>query len=218
MKQFEKVAQKGNILGIDAFHLYDTYGFPLELTEELAKEKRISVDSKGFHEAFEEHQEISRAGAEKKFGGIGEGATVEATKLHTATHLLHQALREILGDHVRQMGSDITSKRLRFDFSHPQKMTSEEIKKVEDLVNQKIKEDLKVEKEEMSYQEAIDGGALAFFKEKYPEKVTVYSVNNFSKEICGGPHVEKAGELGHFKIIKEESSGAGVRRIRATVE
>jgi len=218
LKQFEKITEKGQISGIDAFHLFDTYGFPLELTEELAKEKKIIVDKKGFEKAFEKHREISRAGAEKKFGGIGKEATYQAAKLHTATHLLQAALREVLGKHVKQMGSDITSQRLRFDFSHPQKMTEEEIKKVEDLVNQKIKGDLEVKKEEMSYEEAIKSGALAFFKEKYPEKVTVYSVNNFSREICAGPHVRQTSEIGHFEILKEESSGAGVRRIRAILK
>lgn len=218
LKQFEKIAKRGDISGIDAFHLFDTYGFPLELTRELAKEKNLKVDIEGFQGALEKHREISRAGAEKKFGGIGKEATYEATKLHTATHLLQAALREILGKHVKQMGSDITSQRLRFDFSHPQKMTKEEIKKVEDLVNQKIKEDLEVKKEEMPYEEAIKSGALSFFKEKYPERVTVYTIGDFSKEICGGPHVKRTSELGLFKIIKEESCGAGIRRIRAILE
>jgi alanyl-tRNA synthetase len=168
--------------------------------------------------AQKRHQEISRRGAEKKFGGIGKEADYQAVKLHTATHLLHQDLREVLGPHVKQMGSDITTERLRFDFSHPQKLTPEEIKKVEDLVNAKIKEDLEVIKEEMSYKEAIEKGALAFFKDKYPERVTVYSIGNFSKEICAGPHVHRTSELGHFKIIKEESSAAGIRRIKAILE
>jgi len=236
LKQFEKISARGDILGEEAFHLFDTYGFPLELTEELAKEKGLKVDIKGFEESFKKHREISRAGVEKKFGGIGREATYTAAKLHTATHLLHAALGRILGKHVKQMGSDITPQRLRFDFSHPQKMTNEEIKKVEDLVNQKIKEDLEVKKEEMSYSEAINNGALAFFKEKYPKRVSVYSITElpkeakvkmkakpsspkiFSKEICAGPHVRKTSELGRFKIIKEESSGAGVRRIRAILE
>ena len=218
LKQFEKISQKGDISGIDAFHLYDTYGFPLELTEELAKEKELGVDKKGFEEAFKKHQEISRAGAEKKFGGIGKDTTYEATKLHTATHLLHAALRKILGTNVKQMGSDITSQRLRFDFSHPQKLTPDEIKKVEDLVNQKIQEDLEVKKEEMGYEEAIKLSALAFFKEKYPDKVSVFSIGSFSKEICAGPHIKRTSELGHFKIIKEESAGANLRRIRAILE
>ncbi len=223
LKQFEKVSTKGEISGKNAFHLYDTYGFPLELTEELAKEKGIVVDREGFKKAFKKHQEISRAGAEKKFGGIGKEATHEATRLHTATHLLHQSLRDILGAHVKQMGSDITSQRLRFDFSHPQKLSQEEIKKVEDLVNQKVKEDLGIVKEEMSYQSAIRTGALAFFRDKYPDRVTVYSVSDssgkiFSKEICAGPHTKRTGDLGCFKIIKEESAGAGIRRIRAILE
>jgi alanyl-tRNA synthetase len=218
LKQFEKVAKKGEISGIDAFHLFDTYGFPLELTEELAKEKNLKVDVEGFKEAFQKHREISRAGVEKKFGGVGKEASYEATKLHTATHLLHAALRKILGEHVKQMGSDITPQRLRFDFSHPKKLTKEEIKKVEDLVNQKIKEDLEVKKEEMELKEALKSGALAFFKEKYPEKVTVYSIGDFSKEICAGPHVKRTSELGHFKIEKEESAGSGIRRIRAILE
>ena len=204
--------------GQEAFDLYQSYGFPLELTEELAKEKSFQVDTEGFLSAQKKHQEISRAGVEKKFGGVGKEATYESAKLHTATHLLHAALRKILGANVKQMGSDITPQRLRFDFSHPQKITKEELKKVEDLVNQKIKEDLVVKKEEMSYEEAIKSGALAFFKEKYPPIVTVYSINDFSKEICAGPHVNRISELGHFKIVKEESSGAGVRRIRSILK
>ncbi len=233
LKEFEKVANRGDIAGSDAFHLYDTYGFPLELTEELAKEKKIKIDIEGFKTAFKKHREISRAGVEKKFGGVGKEAGYESAKLHTATHLLHAALREVLGTHVKQMGSDVNSQRLRFDFSHSQKMTGEELKRVEELVNQKIKEDLEVKKEEMSLEEALKSGALSFFKEKYPEKVTVYSITelpkeakvekrtkfsstgSFSKEICAGPHVKRTSELGKFKIIKEESSSAGVRRIRA---
>lgn len=217
LKQFKKIAQKGKISGQDAFHLFETYGFPLELTQELAKEKGFEVDVEEFKKAFKKHRKVSRAGAEKKFGGVGEKASFQATKLHTATHLLHAALRKILGPHVKQMGSDITSQRFRFDFFHPQKVTDEEIKKVENLVNQKIKEDLKVKKEEMPYDKAIKSGALAFFKEKYPETVSVYSISNFSKEICAGPHVKRTSKLGHFRIIKEESSGAGIRRIRAVL-
>ena len=218
LKQFEKIAAKGDISGIDTFHLYDTYGFPLELTEELAKEKGLTVDKKSFEEAFKKHQEVSRAGVEKKFGGVGKEAGYQVTKLHTATHLLHRALREVLDLQVKQMGSDITPQRLRFDFSHPQKMTAKEIKKVEEIVNQKIKEDLEVKKEEIAYKKAIEQEALAFFKEKYPPIVTVYSIGNFSKEICAGPHVSRTFELGRFKIIKEESSGSGIRRIRAILE
>ena len=235
-KEFEKVIEKikieqadpehREISGIAAFALFERYGFPLELTGEMAAEKGIAVDEKGFWEEFKKHQEISRAGAEKKFGGHGLEAGAESrleekekiTKLHTAAHLLHAALREILGEDVRQMGSDINSERLRFDFSHISKIPPEKIKKIEDLVNQKISENLPVKKEIMAYEEAIKSGALAFFKEKYPEIVTVYSVNDFSKEICGGPHIQNTSEIGKFKIIKEESSSAGVRRIKAVIE
>lgn len=213
-----KLKNLKEIPGKVAFDLYQSYGFPLELTKEMAKEEGFFVDEREFQKEFEKHKKISRAGVEKKFGGIGKEATSQAIKLHTATHLLHAALRKILGDHVRQTGSDITPQRLRFDFSHPKKLTSEEIKKVENLVNQKIKENLKVKKEKMSYQEAIKSGALAFFREKYPEKVSVYSIGDFSKEICAGPHVNETGKLGHFKIVKEESAGSGIRRIRAILK
>jgi len=231
LAQFDKLLkskiknQKSKIIdGEEAFDLYQSYGFPLELTRELTREEGFEIDEKNFQEKFKKHQEISRAGVEKKFGGHGIDNlqlityNLQLTKLHTATHLLQAALRNVLGEHVKQMGSDITPQRLRFDFSHSKKMTEEELKKVEDLVNQKIKENLEVKKEEMRYKDAIKFGALAFFKEKYPEKVTVYSVNNFSKEICAGPHVKRTSELGHFKIVKEESSGAGIRRIRAILE
>jgi alanyl-tRNA synthetase len=194
---------------------------PLEVSREIAVQENVKISDRldiEFKKAVEKHQEVSRAGAGKKFGGIGKEASEAAIKLHTATHLLHQALREVLGKHVKQMGSDINSERLRFDFSHPQKLTPKEIKKVEDLINQIIKEDHKVKKETMSYEKALKSGALAFFKEKYPPQVDVYSVGEFSREICGGPHVESTGKLGLFKIIKEESSGAGVRRIRAVLE
>lgn len=219
IKETSQILKKGDITGEEAFHIYESYGFPLEMIEEMAKEKgKRLINKKGFYRAQKKHQEISRAGVKKKFGGIGVGATYAATKLHTATHLLHAALREILGEHVKQTGSDITPQRLRFDFTHDRKMTKEEIEKVECLVNQKIKDNLEVKKTEMRYQEAIDSGALAFFKEKYPEKVTVYSINNFSREVCAGPHVHRTSELGRFKIKKEESSGAGIRRIRAVLE
>lgn len=218
LKEFEKRYKEGvfatSASGLTAFDLYQNYGFPLELTEELVKEKELKIDEESFKEAFRRHQEVSRAGAESKFGGGGEFSP----KLHTATHLLHAALRKILGGHVKQMGSDITSQRLRFDFSHSQKLTAEEIKKVEDLINQKIKEDLEIKREEMSYEDALSSGALAFFKEKYPERVVVYTISDFSKEICAGPHVKKTSGLGLFKIIKEESSGAGVRRIKAVLQ
>ena len=219
IKETNTLLALGDIDGRDAFRIYETYGFPFEMIDEIAKEKgRKIVNRENFEKEFKRHQEISRAGAEKKFGGIGKGATYQAAKLHTATHLLHQALRQILGKHVRQMGSDITPQRLRFDFSHSQKLTDDEKKKIEELVNQKIKEDLEVHREKMSLEEAIKSGALAFFKEKYPSEVTVYSIGDFSKEICAGPHVKRTSELGHFKIVKEESCGEGVRRIRAILE
>lgn len=188
------------------------------------------MDEEGFKRAFEVHQEKSRAGAVGKFGGHGlvldtgelkatsEEEVEIVTRLHTATHMLHQALRTVLGRHVQQQGSDITAQRLRFDFTHPKKLTPEEIKAVEDLVNQKVQEDLPVSWRETTYDAAIAEGVLAFFKEKYPPRVKVYSVGTFSKEICGGPHVTNSGEIGHFKIVKDESCGAGVRRIRAVVE
>ena len=218
IKQFEKMISSGDIGGKEAFYLFESYGFPFELTQELSKEKGLQVDKKSFEEALEKHRTTSRAGAPKKFGGVGEGAGIESAKLHTATHLLQSALREVLGAHVKQVGSDVTPQRLRFDFSHFQKVTEEEVEKVEEIINRKIKEDIPVKKEELSYEEALKSGALAFFKEKYPKRVTVYSINGFSKEVCGGPHAERTSELGHFKIVKEESAGSGIRRIRAILE
>ncbi|GMX58806.1 MAG: alanine--tRNA ligase [Candidatus Microsyncoccus archaeolyticus] len=212
------------ITGEEAFDLYQSYGFPLELVEEIANEKDFLVDKSGFNEALKKHQDVSREGMEKKFGGVGKDSGEMGVKYHTLTHLLHAALRKVLGDHVKQMGSDINSERLRFDFAHGIKMTEEEIKKVEDLVNEKIKEGLIVEKQEMSLDKAINDGALAFFKDKYGEMVFVWTIFNpqtkevFSKEVCGGPHVETLKDLGIFKIIKEESSSAGVRRIKAILK
>jgi len=214
---------KKELTGEEVFDLYQSYGFPLELTQEIAAEKGLTINVNEFNIALEKHQSISRAGAEKKFGGVGKDTGEEGAKLHTATHLLHTALRNVLGEHVEQMGSDINAERLRFDFKHTQKMTPEEIKAVEELVNLKIKENLEIKKEELILEEALKSGAIAFFKEKYPEKVNVWTMFNpqngevFSKEICAGPHVEKTGQLKSFKIIKEESSSAGVRRIKAVV-
>ncbi len=205
---------KGDLSGKQAFDKYQSYGFPIEMIREMAEEKGRKVDIEGFQEELKKHQEISRAGKEKKFGGGGEFSP----QLHTATHLLHAALRKVLGEQVKQMGSDINLERLRFDFSFSRKLSPEEIKKVEDLVNEIIKKDLEVKKEEMSLDKALESGALAFFKEKYPEKVNVYSIQGFSKEICAGPHIERTNQLGKFKIIKEESSSAGVRRIKAILE
>jgi len=218
------------IKGEEAFSLYETYGFPFEFILQLAEEKGFKVDKEGFLKWSGRHREISRKGAKKKFGGLGieeitkEGDRIKVTRLHTATHLLQAALRKVLGSQVKQMGSDINPKRLRFDFSFSRKMTPEEIKKTEDLVNKKIKQALKVKEEKMPFKEAINQGALAFFKEKYPEVVSVYSIFDqktgevFSKEVCAGPHAKSTKELGKFKIIKEESSSRGVRRIRAVLE
>ncbi|MFP4618912.1 MAG: alanine--tRNA ligase [Spirochaetaceae bacterium] len=222
--EFEKMlpnllkGEKKLIPGRIAFKLYDTYGFPLEITEELAAEHGLTVDREGFQKAFEKHQELSKKGAEKTFKGGLADASEQTTALHTATHLLHQALRNVLGDHVRQMGSNITTERLRFDFVHPDKLTPEQIQQVEDMVNEQIERDLPVKMEIKTLEEAKDEGAIAFFDAKYGEQVKIYSVGDFSKEVCGGPHVERTGELGKFKIKKEQSSSAGVRRIRAILE
>ena len=223
-KQFEKMTyfleKQGvkEISGGSAFKLYDTYGFPIELTKELAQEKGFTVDEKGFEEAFAKHQELSRTAEAGQFkSGLGDHSE-QTTALHTATHLLHAALRKVLGTHVQQKGSNITPERLRFDFSHAEKMTPEQIKEVEDLVNKAISDDLTVTCETMSPQEAVDKGAVAFFSSKYGEQVTVYTVGDFSKEVCAGPHVQHTGDMGHVRILKEESSSAGVRRIKAVLE
>ena len=220
-REFEKVItnleNKGSSIvdGAILFKLYETYGFPPEVTSDLAKEKGFTVDMAGFDKLFAEHQQKSRQGSEQKFkGGLAEQNEI-TTAYHTATHLLHKALKVVLGDHVRQNGSNITTERLRFDFNHPQKMTKEEIQQVEDLVNEKIKEDLPVTCEEMTLEEAKASGATGLFENKYGDRVKVYTIGDFSKEICGGPHVTHTGELGTFKIKKEESSGSGVRRIKA---
>ncbi|MDD4476780.1 MAG: alanine--tRNA ligase [Patescibacteria group bacterium] len=209
--------------GKEAFDLYQSYGFPLEMTIEMAKEKGAEVDVAIFNEEMKKHQDLSRAGAEQKFkGGLADHSEI-STKYHTATHLLHSALRRVLGEHIAQKGSNITAERLRFDFSHPQKMTDEEKQKVEDLVNEAIKKDYSVSFSEMTVTEAKAQNAIGLFEDKYGTKVKVYTVGDpreefFSKEICGGPHVERTGILGKFKILKEEASGAGVRRIKAALE
>ena len=206
------------IPGRIAFRLYDTYGFPLEITEELAAEHGLGHDREGFQKAFEKHQALSKAGSEKTFkGGLADHGEA-AKRLHTATHLLHKALRIVLGDHVAQKGSNITDERLRFDFLHPAQMTPEELKKVDDIVNEQIGRELDVSFDVMSLEDAMNGGAIALFSDKYDEKVKVYSVGDFSKEVCGGPHVANTQELGHFRIVKEQSSSAGVRRIRAVLD
>lgn len=222
LKEWEKIAEKGKISGEEAFRLFSTYGFPLELTIELAQENKITVDQKGFQKAFSVHQKISRNGAEKRFKGGLIDDSYETTKLHTTTHLLQAALRTVLGPEVMQKGSNITPDRLRFDFSYSQKVTEDEKKKIEELVNNAIQSRLPVEKKEVKYADALKMGALGVFEKKYGEKVKVFTVGNpsqpFSREICGGPHVKNTSELGKFKIIKEEAVSAGVRRIKAILE
>lgn len=217
LKEFERFAADGELTGKDAFLLFSTYGFPLEVTQELAEERELAIDLDGFEEEMKKHQETSRKGAEQKFSGGLADHSEATTKLHTATHLMHQALRQVLGDHVYQKGSNITPDRLRFDFSHLDKMTPEEKEEVENIVNDVIERDLTVSFEEMTVDEAKAQGAIGVFDEKYGNKVKVYSVGDFSKEICGGPHVENTGVLGKFKIKKEEASSAGVRRIKAVL-
>ncbi len=223
-KEFEKeiaeIRKQGKevVDGKIVFRLYDTYGFPPEVTEELAQENGMKIDKEEFNKLFKEHQEKSRAGSEQKFkGGLASTGEME-TKYHTATHLLNAALKQVLGQHVHQKGSNITAERMRFDFSHPSKMTDEEKQKTEDLVNKWIKDAIPVEHMEMKKDEAIKMGAEAMFIEKYGDIVSVYKIGDFSLELCGGPHVHNTSELGHFKIKKEESSSSGVRRIKAILE
>ena len=219
-KEVKKLKEQGKdkIEGKVVFRLYDTYGFPPEVTGDLAKENDMTIDMDGFKELFKEHQEKSRAGSEQKFkGGLASTGEME-TKYHTATHLLNAALKQVLGSHVHQRGSNITSERLRFDFSHDAKMTDEEKKATEDLINKWIEEAIPVEHFEMKKDEAIAQGAEAMFIEKYGDIVSVYKIGDVSLELCGGPHVSNTSELGHFKIKKEESSSSGVRRIKAVLE
>ena len=218
LREFAKMGEDGKITGKDAFLLFQSYGFPLEMTEELAAEKKIKVDIKEFHKEYELHQELSRVGAEKKFKGGLSDASEETRKLHTATHLLGEALRKIVSKDIKQRGSNITAERLRFDFNFDRKLTDEEKKAVEEEVNRIIELGLDVKKEEMSLKDALKSGAQAEFGARYPEKVTVYSVGDYSKEICMGPHVKNTKELGHFRIRKEESSAAGIRRIKAVLK
>jgi alanyl-tRNA synthetase len=222
LREVEKIEQ---VDGKIAFDLYQTYGFPLEITTELFREKGQEIDFAQFEAEFEKHKELSRTASAGMFKGGLSHHSEKTTQYHTATHLLHKALRDVLGTHVSQKGSNITEERLRFDFSHPEKLTDEQLKQVEDLVNEKIIEKLPVRVETMSKEEALNSGALAFFAEKYGDQVTVYSIGDnstgsgytFSKEICGGPHVSNTSELGTFKIQKEESAGAGIRRIYAVL-
>lgn len=208
---------KKEISGRVAFTLYDTYGFPLELTEELAQENGLTVDKKGFEEAFSHHQQESKKNLDKSFkGGLADHGE-ETTKLHTATHLLHKALQIVLGDHVKQKGSNITAERLRFDFSHPEKMTEDQIRKVESLVNEQIQRGLEVSQTVTTVEEAKKKGAMALFSDKYGEQIKLYQIGDFSLEVCGGPHVTNTKELGQFKIAKEQAVSAGVRRIKAVL-
>ena len=223
-REFEKEVNKLKAQGKDkiegkvVFRLYDTYGFPPEVTGDLAKENNMTIDMEGFKALFKEHQEKSRAGSEQKFkGGLASTGEME-TKYHTATHLLNAALKQVLGSHVHQRGSNITAERLRFDFSHDAKMTDEEKKATEDLINKWIEEAIPVEHFEMKKDEAISQGAEAMFIEKYGDIVSVYKIGDVSLELCGGPHVSNTSELGHFKIKKEESSSSGVRRIKAVLQ
>ncbi len=221
IKEFNKLIANLNgsaIDGVSAFHLYDTYGFPIELTVELAKEKGVSVDEKGFAAAFEEHQKKSQAGAEQRFkGGLADNSEATAA-LHSATHLLQAALRKVLhDDSVAQKGSNITVERLRFDFSFGRKLTPEELREVERLVNEAIAANVPITCEEMTVEEAKAQGAIGLFESKYGEKVKVYTMGSFSKEICGGPHAKNTGDLGRFEIKKEEASSSGVRRIKAVL-
>lgn len=222
-REFDKMAEalkthgQTQISGRSAFKLYDTYGFPLEFTEDLARESGLTVDREGYEAAFKKHQELSKQGEGVFKGGLADHSD-KTTALHSATHLLHRALKETLGEHVNQKGSNITPERLRFDFSHPDKMTPEQIKQVEGIVNKVIEADLPVTMEIMTLDEAKAAGATALFTQKYDEKLKVYSIGEFSKEVCGGPHVERTGGMGHFRILKEESSSAGVRRIKAVLE
>jgi alanyl-tRNA synthetase len=224
LHELEKILPKiienkqDTISGRLAFKLYDTYGFPIEFTKEIAEEKGLKIDEKGFDEAFEKHRELSQQAQTQNFkGGLADNS-VETTKLHTATHLLHRALKNILGEHVNQKGSNITTERLRFDFTHPDKIEDDKLKMVEDMVNEQINNKLDVTMKTMSLEEAKKIGATALFTDKYDQQVKVYIIGDFSIEVCGGPHVKNTGELGKFKILKEQSSSAGIRRIKAILE
>ena len=221
IREFERLVGtlSGSVIdGVSAFHLYDTFGFPIELTQELAAERGLTVDAAGFDEAFKAHQELSHAGAEQRFQGGLADHTEETAQLHTATHLLQAGLRKVLGsEDVAQKGSNITAERLRFDFSFPRKLTPEELSAVEAFVNEAITADVEVVCEEMTVDEAKESGAIGLFESKYGSKVKVYTVPGFSREICGGPHAARTGELGRFEIKKEEASSAGVRRIKAVL-
>ena len=223
-KEFSKNVAKAKEEGKEkldgqvVFRLYDTFGFPPEMTSELAEEAGLKIDMEEFNELFKKHQDLSRAGSEAKFKGGLADHSEQTTAYHTATHLLHKALQIVLGEHATQKGSNLTAERLRFDFANPCKVTPEQLKQVEDIVNEQIQRDLVVTCEEMSLEDAKASGATGLFANKYGEKVKVYTIGDFSKEICGGPHVERTGGMGHFKILKEEGVAAGIRRIKAILE
>lgn len=223
-KEFAKNVEKAKVEGKDklegqvVFRLYDTFGFPPEMTAELAAEKDMKIDMEEFNELFKKHQELSRSGSEAKFKGGLADHSEKTTAYHTATHLLHKALQIVLGEHATQKGSNLTAERLRFDFANPQKVTPEQLKQVEDIVNEQIQRDLPVTCEEMSLEDAKASGATGLFANKYGDKVKVYTIGDFSKEICGGPHVARTGNMGHFRIVKEEGVAAGIRRIKAVLE
>ncbi|MEW6752097.1 MAG: alanine--tRNA ligase [Candidatus Latescibacterota bacterium] len=231
LRQFARLAERGQgIGGQEAFELFATYGFPLELTRELAQEHGLPVDEQGFAAAYASHQERSRQGSGYRFTGGLADRSLQATRYHTATHLLHAALRRVLGSHVEQRGSHINGERLRFDFSHPDRLPPEAVAKLEELVNAAIRRDYPVRCSEMTVAQALEGGAIGLFGERYGSRVKVYTVGDpgqrpqadpaaatFSKEVCGGPHAARTGELGRFQIVREQSAGAGVRRIRAVL-
>jgi alanyl-tRNA synthetase len=216
--QSAKEEGKTKLDGQVVFRLYDTFGFPPEMTAELANEQGLEIDMQEFEELFKKHQDLSRQGAENKFKGGLADHSEKTTAYHTAAHLLHKALQTVLGPHATQKGSNLTAERLRFDFANPQKVTPEELQKIEDMVNEQIQRDLVVVCEEMPMDEAKAQGATGLFENKYGDKVKVYTIGDFSKEICGGPHLERTGNMGHFKILKEEGVAAGIRRIKAILE
>jgi alanyl-tRNA synthetase len=223
LREFEKVTAgvlergESQMPPADSLKLHETYGFPIDLTRELAAERGIRVDMEAFAALFREFQEKSRGTGGSFKGGLADHSE-QTTKLHTATHLMHKALRQVLGTHVQQVGSNITPERLRFDFTHPERVTEEQLREVAVIVNARIAENLPVTMLVEPLSEALAGGALAFFGDRYGEVVKVYTIGGFSKEVCGGPHVNSTGELGHFRILKEEAVGQGKRRIRASVE
>jgi len=222
LKKFNEIAKDNLITGKEAFLLFQSFGFPIEMTQELANEKGIKLDLEEYNQEFKRHQDLSRTATAGIFkSGLADDSE-SVKKLHTATHLLNEVLRKVLNANIKQKGSNITPERLRFDFNFPRKLTENEIKEIESLVNQKIKQALPVKKEEILLADALSSGAQAEFGAKYPELVSVYTIgdekNWFSKEICTGPHADNTGELGHFKITKEESVAAGVRRIKAVLE